>query len=163
MSLTQFIAPLVPAPRSSTATVLLPGARRLLLPLSLAILSAAGCTSEQGQAQTPGSGPTASPCTGKSISCPRLDSRLYQLSQSENTAEEAARLGLPVEGGRVRVIIELNPGAAPPNVTGVTIETTASGLVQALVAPSALCDLSNAPGVSFVRPALTSTGLGAAQ
>ena len=160
MSLTQFVSPFAPAPCLSTATVPPSGARRFLLPLSLAMLSAAACSGQA--ADSPGS-PTPGPSPAKTVACPHLDSRLYQLSQSGNAAEEAARLGLPLEGGRVRVIVELNPGASPPDVPGVTIEQSAGDLAQALVAPSALCELSNAPGVRFVRPALASTGLGAAQ
>jgi hypothetical protein len=90
----------------------------------------------------------------RSSECPHLESRLYDLIVAQDPTDLARTMGLFYEDGATRVVIQL---ATPETDTsflaeyGAQIETQTGSLVQALVPPERLCDLSNDPQVKFVR------------
>lgn len=87
--------------------------------------------------------------------CPKLEDRLYQLTVSPDPAALAAQTGLFYSQGRVRVIIELPSAESPaPSGYGLTVESRAQALVQALVPVDALCALAADGNVKFVRAPL---------
>lgn len=95
---------------------------------------------------------TASPTKA---GCPKLEDRLYQLTISPDPTTLAARSNLYYDQGRVRVIIELPSAESPaPSGYGLTVESRAQGLVQALVPIDALCALAADPLVKSVRAPL---------
>jgi hypothetical protein len=89
-----------------------------------------------------------------SSECPNLESRLYDLTVAQDPENLAQTKGLFYENGATRVVIQLATPEADTSFLaeyGVQIETQTGSLVQALVPPERLCDLSNDPRVKFVR------------
>ena len=86
----------------------------------------------------------------------KLESVLYQLTQTQNHDEFAKARGLYLEDGRVRVVIELhNASDTIPDGYGATIETRHKNLVQALVPINSLMELSKEPSINFIRAPLS--------
>lgn len=87
--------------------------------------------------------------------CPKLESRLQQLTVAADPAAAASRSGLTYEAGRVRVVIELvSATAAPPQHPDVQLHGRSNALLQATVLVASLCDVSNLPSIRFVRAPL---------
>ncbi|MBI2304579.1 MAG: hypothetical protein HYU86_07535 [Chloroflexi bacterium] len=115
---------------------------------------ALGCAVSPAGTATPSLTPslTASPVKA---GCPNLEDRLYQLTLSPDPAALAARSNLFYSQGRVRVVIELPSAESPaPSGYGLTVESRAQALVQALVPVDALCALAADPLVKSVRAPL---------
>jgi hypothetical protein len=92
-------------------------------------------------------------------SSPTLATTLDDVARAQrDTGHGAARasaLGLRVQRGGVRVVVEPRGSQSAANAVraaGGEIEATYAGLVQALVAPSELETLSRSPEVEYVRP-----------
>ncbi len=91
-------------------------------------------------------------CVGPQQPCPRLEDRLYRLTTSPDPEAYARQADLYYSQGRVRVIIELESAEdRVPQLPGLTIESRAGELVQALVPVERLCELAAANGVRLVR------------
>ena len=86
--------------------------------------------------------------------CPRLESRLLQLSRSSDPAGFAAGAGLDLNSSGVRVVIELAAGADLPARDDVFVEARYANLVQARVPLAQLCSLAlETSVVSVASPA----------
>lgn len=83
--------------------------------------------------------------------CPRLQAALWQIATASDPVAAARHHGIALLNGRVRVIVELIPGAALPPDAPLAIEARYEHLVQALVAPKDLCRLARDPAVAEVR------------
>ena len=83
--------------------------------------------------------------------CPGLDSALQQVATAADPAAVAAEHGIALVDGRVRVIIELAPGASVPADAPLAVEAQYEHLVQALVAPEQLCPLAADPAIARIR------------
>jgi len=83
--------------------------------------------------------------------CPNLDSQLAQLAGSPDPAAFAARAGLVLGGGRVRVIVETG-GLSDLGAFSFEEEARYADQVQGYVPVGSLCALASAPGVRSVRP-----------
>jgi hypothetical protein len=90
---------------------------------------------------------------------PTLASTLGDVARAQSAGghglAKARELGLRVDGGRVRVVVEPRGGAPVADAvraSGGQVEATYAGRVQALVPPAALEELSRASGVGYVRP-----------
>jgi hypothetical protein len=90
-------------------------------------------------------------------SCARLDSQLYQLSQSTDPGRFASNAGLELNPSGARVVIKLLTGAQLPRGHGVTVEANYANVIQARVPVSELCALARDPAVISV--ALPDRGL----
>ena len=85
----------------------------------------------------------------------KLESVLYQLTQTQNHDEFAKTRGLHLEDGTVRVVIELhNASDTIPDGYGATVETRHENLVQALVPVNSLIELTKEPSINFIRAPL---------
>jgi len=85
----------------------------------------------------------------------KLESVLYQLTQTQNHDEFAKTRGLHLEDGKVRVVIELyNASDTIPDGYGAIIETRHENLVQALVPINSLMELSKESSINFIRAPL---------
>ncbi len=116
----------------------------IILVLSLIVLIA-GCTNGQG-----GNG-TVTGTISKNQPV-KLESVLYQLTQSTQPNEFATERGLYVKNGKVRVVIELeNKTGTIPAGYGIVEETRYDGLVQAMVPINRLIEVSREQGVKVVR------------
>jgi subtilisin family serine protease len=91
---------------------------------------------------------------------PKLDPRLAALARGQDVVGRSllglrtAGTGLAREGSRVRVVIEASDPAAARDAVrrlGGQVERSVGGLVQALVAPGVLPELSGLPAVERVR------------
>jgi hypothetical protein len=109
---------------------------------SVAAAFALSCGS-LGQPQVP---------TGRPVTCPRLDSRLFQLAQANDSETFAKNSGLELRSTRVRVVIELREGAPVPTGYDAVIDGRFGRLVDAWVAIGQLCSLAEHQDVSSVRP-----------
>jgi hypothetical protein len=113
-----------------------------------AFLSAAACGSAGGALMASTKSPT------QSQTCPRLDSQLFQLTQSSAPEQFASGAGLDLNSSGVRVVIELAAGNDLPSGSRVTIEARYANWVQARVPVSDLCALASETSVvSVVTPA----------
>ncbi len=86
----------------------------------------------------------------------RLESRLIQLAETHNSggdvADMAARHGIYFRDEKIRVIIELEGDDTPiPEGYNIEVEGRRESLVQALVPVDKLYEISEAPGVNYVR------------
>ena len=114
----------------------------IILVLSLIILIA-GCTNE------PGGNGKVNLTKNQPV---KLESVLYQLTQSTQPNEFATERGLYVKNGKVRVVIELeNKTGTIPAGYGIVEETRYDGLVQAMVPINSLIGISRVQGVKVVR------------
>jgi hypothetical protein len=89
--------------------------------------------------------------------CDRLDSQLSQLVASKERDSFAASAGLELDGDRVRVILELEPGTALPSGHRVDVEATYATDVLARVPVDELCAVAREGSVRAVRPARRGT------
>ena len=96
-------------------------------------------------------GPTVIP-RAPTGTCPRLDSRLLQLSQAEDPPTFAAGAGLDYRDGTVLVVVELVDPIQVPQGYGLIVEATYANLIQARAPLEQLCSLSADVAVLFVRP-----------
>ena len=85
-------------------------------------------------------------------SCPRLDSRLFELTRSADPVAFAAAARLELDRSGVRVVIQLAAGAELPPAHAVDAEARYADLVQAHVPPPELCALAADPAVISVAP-----------
>lgn len=148
--------------------------RILLAVMSALLLAASGCQSATQPSEPPASMsgaeavvPTAifsttqvtavaipNTAPSKASECPQMESRLYDLTTATDPAAFAQSHGLYYGDGRTRVVVVL---VAPEAGTSILtqydaqVETRYESLVQVLVPPAELCDLSNDPQVQFVR------------
>ena len=110
-----------------------------------------GAASSGGSAPIDLSEPASSEGT-KPTDCPKLESALYQLTQSSDPATDAAGMGVQYEAGKVRVIVELNePESGQLAAYQATIERQVIQTVRVLVPLNNLCVLSDDAAVDFVR------------
>lgn len=100
---------------------------------------------------------------GEPTKDPSADGRVVAVADAEQAHGAAAALkraralGLAVEKGRIRVIVEASDLAAAKRsaeAASIEVEGTAGNLVQVLAAPGQLRSLTRAAGVAFVRPPL---------
>lgn len=90
---------------------------------------------------------------------PKLDSQLNQLVAAQANGEAASfarQANIPLDNGRVRVVIECVPGqldaASKAAVTaGAVVETTYENLIQVLIPVTALNALADAESIKTVR------------
>jgi hypothetical protein len=83
--------------------------------------------------------------------CPRLQDPLRQIAAAPDPAAFAHERGISLIDGRVRVVVELIPGAALPLDVPLVVEGQYERLVQVLVPPAELCALAADPAVAIVR------------
>lgn len=89
----------------------------------------------------------------KSNDCPSLDSQLYQLSQSENAAQEAEALGYQVIDGKVQVLIVMvDENTKFLGSFDIKPGTQSGSKIQAFVKFEDLCLLANNDSVLAIRP-----------
>jgi len=110
---------------------------------TVAFLSAAACGSAGGPL-------TAT--TMQNQMCPRLDSQLFQLTQSPDPDLFASGTGLDLNPSGVRVVIKLAAGTDLPPGHRVAIEAHFANAVQARVPVIELCGLAREPSVISVGP-----------
>lgn len=97
---------------------------------------------------------------GNKTPCPKLDTRLYQLTQSENPSEFAEANKLHFSDGKVRVVIVLaDTLSIVSSEFHIVSEGQAGNLLQAMVPIDQLCELSEEPYIDFIRPPLQSVSL----
>ena len=119
--------------------------------LALGLMVVSGCAESM----------VAQPSPTPRTPCPKLEDRLYRLAQAEDPAQFARQNGLDYVEGQVRVIVEMvEPEAAIPEKYASLIESRSDGLVQMLIPPKELCELSQEPEVKLVRVPLPSVPLG---
>jgi hypothetical protein len=97
-------------------------------------------------------GAPATDTGGRPVTCPRLDSRLYQLSQATDPELFAKNSGFELRATRARVVIELREGASIPTGYDVVIDGRFGRLVDAWVSIAQLCSLAQQTDVTSVRP-----------
>ena len=107
-----------------------------------ALTQAAACS-----APVPISAPARS---AAATDCPRLDSRLLQLTRSGDPVGFASESGLDLNTSGVRVQVELKEGASLPPDHSVVVEARYGNGLQVRVPVSELCALSNDPAVLMV-------------
>jgi hypothetical protein len=78
----------------------------------------------------------------RSQDCPRLESRLYELSQSAAPEQFAAGAGLDLSSAGVRVVIELVPDADLPRGYATEVEARYANTLQARLPLTTLCALA---------------------
>ncbi|HUF54101.1 MAG TPA: S8 family serine peptidase [Dehalococcoidia bacterium] len=129
----------------------------LVLPIALAFLLD---TEAAGQPQPPA----------------QIDSRLVRVSERlsadgpEAALEAAEANGIPLEGGELRVIVEVAPGRSAEARGAVdrfgAVERAHGELLQVTIPPAALYGLQHSPGILAIRPPMTAyplvTGQGVA-
>lgn len=94
----------------------------------------------------------SSPSTRKpSSEAARLESVLYQLTQTDNVEAFARQRAIDLVDGRVRVIVEIDTGGVLDMGAGVVMESRYQNLVRVLVPIDQLLPLSQQMGVRFVR------------
>jgi len=96
--------------------------------------------------------PTTDTGGGRPSVCPRLDSRLYQLSQANDKELFAKNSGFELRSTRVHVLIELREGAQLPAGHDVVIDARFGRLVDAWMPIAELCGLAQDADVISVRP-----------
>ena len=100
--------------------------------------------------QTVGGSPSS---VRNSADCPSLDSQLAQLSTSADPAQFAASSNLEVADSRVRVIVDLRPGASPAASPTIVVNARYLDQLDAWVRVDQLCALSRDAAVLRVSPA----------
>ena len=113
----------------------------------MTILASACAASDE---QIP-SAPQPDPTYG--AACAKLDSQLYQLTQSADPAAFAANTLQEFRDGRVRVIVELSGTADPAPSYDLVEEARYANQIQAMVPVDRLCALANDANVAAVRSA----------
>jgi len=140
---------------------------RVLMVVSIGVLTIipCACTSGQDVIDIP---PSELPDKGN----PKLDSQLNQLIRAEKQGEAvvfAEQHGIELIDGRVRVIIECEPGqldgaSEAALDVGATLETSYSDMLQVVVPITSLTSLADASSIRFIRlpqqplPAATDEG-----
>lgn len=93
--------------------------------------------------------------------CPKLENRLYQVAQSSNPERAASERSLYYSQGRVRVVIEMtDPDLPLPSAYSLIVESRYNTLIQALVLPQDMCQLSQESSVRSVRAPSETVPLG---
>lgn len=85
--------------------------------------------------------------------CPRLDSQLYQLTQSADPITGAKNLGLALKDGKVQVLFTLvDENVSFLTAFDVELGTQFNNQVQGFVSIERLCELSKHPSVLNIQP-----------
>ena len=129
----------------------------LVAAFATSVLGTGACKAqEQDQSGSPTS--TESPSnadvgpTAINVACANVESRLLQLTQSDDLGAYAASAGLNYDAGTVRVVVELAADGVPdPATYQLTVESQFANLLQVRVPPDQLCALASDPAVARVR------------
>jgi hypothetical protein len=85
--------------------------------------------------------------------CPRLDSQLYQLTQSADPISGAKSLGFTLKDGKVQVLFTLvDADVSFLTAFDVELGTQLGNQVQGFVAIERLCELSGHSSVLAIQP-----------
>jgi hypothetical protein len=125
----------------------------MLVVVSLVMIAVGGCLSGGNTLQSSTSDPAHTPTATESATVPAaaLDSTLARFVTADNHTTFAARHGIELEAGRVRVMVRLQAGTTLPRGYDIRVELQYEAERLAFVAISDLRPLAHHRNVTAVR------------